>query len=212
MKTQIKDFPTNNQTFKSQKGWVYVLENPSMPGLVKIGLTQNTPEKRAADLSSATNMPTPFKVVYALEVRDCKLVESKVHASLDKYRVNSNREFFSISSKHASQQVAKIAKIFAVPNTNHSFKFLIFLFVSVGILSTGLFVFYNFDFYNRYFYNWQSFILLIQKWLENPWVVLFDLSLVLGILFLMFEQKPKRSFKNKRSKQWVKRKKPYIRS
>lgn len=44
-------------------GWVYVLENESMPGVYKIGMTTSTPEKRAKDISSSTGVPTPFIVV-----------------------------------------------------------------------------------------------------------------------------------------------------
>lgn len=44
------------------EGWVYVLSNPCMPGIYKIGMTTTSPEVRARELSSATGVPAPFKV------------------------------------------------------------------------------------------------------------------------------------------------------
>ena len=36
--------------------WVYVLSNPSSPGLLKIGYTKKQPEERAKQISSATGV------------------------------------------------------------------------------------------------------------------------------------------------------------
>ncbi len=43
---------------------VYVLTNPTMPGLIKIGRTTNL-EQRVKSLSSDTGVPLPFEVFYA---------------------------------------------------------------------------------------------------------------------------------------------------
>ena len=42
--------------------WVYVLSNPSQPGLFKIGYTSNTPEERARQLSNATGVAFSYEV------------------------------------------------------------------------------------------------------------------------------------------------------
>ncbi len=46
----------------SGNGYVYVLMNSSMRGLVKIGKTEREPEERAKELSASTGVPTPFMV------------------------------------------------------------------------------------------------------------------------------------------------------
>ena len=46
------------------KGFVYVLSNASMPGLIKVGMTTKVPDGRAKELSSDTSTPTPFIVEY----------------------------------------------------------------------------------------------------------------------------------------------------
>lgn len=85
-------------------GFVYVLTNPSMPGLVKIGRTGRLAEDRAKDLF-ATGVPEPFVVEYrALTSRPAD-VEACAHATLHQKRVNKRREFFSVSVDEAIEAV-----------------------------------------------------------------------------------------------------------
>ena len=78
----------------SLEGIVYILSNPSLPGLVKIGQTDNL-QRRLSQLFN-TSVPTPFKCVYAKKVQNYKEVERKLHKGLNKDRINRNREFFRI--------------------------------------------------------------------------------------------------------------------
>ena len=77
------------------EGWVYCLSNPSMPELVKIGMTERTPEERAKELST-TGVPTPFVIEFAKKVKNPAQKEATLHALLEKYaeRTNARREFF----------------------------------------------------------------------------------------------------------------------
>jgi hypothetical protein len=50
------------QEQKRRRGYIYVLSNPSMPGIVKVGRTFREPRARAAELSASTGVPTPFKI------------------------------------------------------------------------------------------------------------------------------------------------------
>lgn len=81
----------------SDIGYLYVLANSAMPGLVKIGKTTRTPAERAIELSGATGLPTPFIVVYEQMFQDCSAAESFVHTYLANqgFRVSDNREFFN---------------------------------------------------------------------------------------------------------------------
>ena len=76
------------------KGIIYVLTNPAMPDLVKIGKTTNL-EQRLSSLYS-TGVPLPFECIYAKEVEDMDFVETKLHAAFDSKRLNNRREFFKI--------------------------------------------------------------------------------------------------------------------
>lgn len=90
------------------RGYLYVLANSAMPGLVKVGKTTRTPSERAAELSSVTGLPSPFIVVYEQLFQDCTAAESFVHAHLAQkgFRVSDNREFFSAPVNEVVRAIA----------------------------------------------------------------------------------------------------------
>lgn len=81
-------------------GFVYVLTNRAMPGLVKIGFSTRSPEERAVELST-TGVPFPFQVAYSASVDYPAEAEAAIHAALDKRRASSEREFFRVSVEDA---------------------------------------------------------------------------------------------------------------
>jgi len=81
---------------------IYVLENDSMPGLVKIGRTDRSTEDRVAELSAHTGVPTDFKIFRTFPVTDSLAAETIIHERLAEYRINKSREFFRISAELAA--------------------------------------------------------------------------------------------------------------
>ena len=84
-------------------GIVYLLTNPCMPGLVKIGMTtQEDIEKRMKELYT-TGVPVPFECQFACEVnkKDCAKIEKALHTAFEPQRINKNREFFKINVEQA---------------------------------------------------------------------------------------------------------------
>ena len=79
-------------------GFIYVLINPTLTGLVKIGKTNRDPELRARELSQATGVATPFHLAYALPFSDADAAERYLHSLLEiqGFRLTANREFFQI--------------------------------------------------------------------------------------------------------------------
>lgn len=78
---------------------VYVLTNPAMPGLVKIGkTTQFEVEDRMKQLYG-TGIPVPFDCAFACQVRDATEVEKALHFAFGNTRINPNREFFKLEAE-----------------------------------------------------------------------------------------------------------------
>jgi len=80
-------------------GIVYLLTNPVMPGLVKIGMTtREDMDARMRELYS-TGVPVPFECQFACRVKksDCVKIEKALHTAFEPQRINANREFFRIN-------------------------------------------------------------------------------------------------------------------
>jgi hypothetical protein len=73
---------------------VYVLTNPAMPGLVKIGKTTQADVSDRMRQLYGTGVPVPFDCAYACNVRDATEVERALHLAFGAGRVNPTREFF----------------------------------------------------------------------------------------------------------------------
>lgn len=101
-KTSEGKYPIRNV-----KGWVYVIINESLKGLVKIGYTLKDPKLRAKDLQSS-GIPNDYKVAYEVLTINPREVEQKIHLSLKKYR--DNKEWFKCSISQAVKTVQSIVQ------------------------------------------------------------------------------------------------------
>ena len=86
------------------KGHVYIMTNPAMPGVCKIGRTCGDPDARARQLDN-TSAPMPFEVWDSVLSPDCAELESFVHEALNANRVRAGREFFAVCKIEASSIV-----------------------------------------------------------------------------------------------------------
>ena len=82
--------------------FVYILTNPTIPDLVKIGRTGNL-EQRMRVLSSQAGVPVPFECYYCCEVEEARNVEKRLHFGLGDHRINPKREFFRINPERVKR-------------------------------------------------------------------------------------------------------------
>ena len=101
VKYNTKNNVKHNRNYnKSTDGYIYVMSNYSMPGLLKIGMTTRNPETRLLEANSPkTWIPTNFNLELAKKVNNPKQKEKTLHIILEKFteRTNSTREFFRVS-------------------------------------------------------------------------------------------------------------------
>jgi hypothetical protein len=88
------------------RGWVYIIVNKSMPGLVKVGYTDRSPNMRAAELAG-TGMPTPYSVAYSAQLPAARNVEQRVHRKLADLRVG--KEWFRCTVAVARAAVESVS-------------------------------------------------------------------------------------------------------
>ncbi len=84
-------------------GYLYCFSNSSMPGILKVGMTERTPEIRLNEANSSDTWrpPTPYKLEFAKKVLNPKQKETTLHNLLTQYtlRINPKREFFLVSTE-----------------------------------------------------------------------------------------------------------------
>ena len=92
--------------------WVYVLTNPTMPGLCKIGFTKNKPSERVKQINAATGVALDFVVEWAYPCFNAHDVEKQVHHYLEEngFRVNKHKEFFNVTVDQAKAVVERIGE------------------------------------------------------------------------------------------------------
>jgi len=83
------------------EGYLYCFSNASMPGILKVGMTERTPEIRLGEANSSNTWkpPTPYKIEFAKKVSNPKQKEITLQTLLSQYteRINPRREFFRVS-------------------------------------------------------------------------------------------------------------------
>lgn len=95
-----------DDTVQLKLGVVYIFGNAAhRETVVKIGRTNRSAEIRATELSRATGVPTPFRVLYKEAVCDCVRAEKIIHQRLAGFRMNKRREFFDIPLECAIRAV-----------------------------------------------------------------------------------------------------------
>lgn len=95
---------------------IYLLTNPSLPDLVKVGRTSNLQERMRSLYNSST--PVPFECFYACEVDDAEEVEKRIHNAFVNNRVNPKREFFRINPECIREVLKLIEKNDITPNAD----------------------------------------------------------------------------------------------
>jgi hypothetical protein len=100
--------------YKNREGdgdsWVYILSNPSMPGLLKIGSTTKAPDKRAKQVSRGTGVPLEFELEYMFKCFNSAGLEYEIHKELKSQRVNKQKEFFKMDLESAKKTIEEIGR------------------------------------------------------------------------------------------------------
>lgn len=91
------------------KGFVYILRNEAMPGLLKIGYSVKVPTERVAELFT-TGVPEPFKLAYYCLAENAEKLETEIHRHLSSYRHREDREFFCVELETALQSITVLCK------------------------------------------------------------------------------------------------------
>lgn len=95
--------------------YVYVLRNTEVPGVCKVGRTDRSPRRRAAEISQGTGQIGEWRAFKSFEVEDAVSAERAAHKILHRHRQNrGGREIFLISPKEAVARMLHGAEVFSL--------------------------------------------------------------------------------------------------
>lgn len=83
-------------------GYIYCFSNANMPNILKVGMTERTPDLRLNEANNSGTWTIPsYKIVIAKKVLNPKQKELTLHMLLSQYteRIHSKREFFRVSEE-----------------------------------------------------------------------------------------------------------------
>ena len=96
--------------------YVYILTNPAMPGLAKIGITEDLGDRLRSLFS--TGVPLPFEVEVLVKVDEkarAAEIEKALHQVLPG-RVHERREFFRVDAERVKPILALLGKVCEAPS------------------------------------------------------------------------------------------------
>ena len=106
--------PVSDQRRKCRgAGYVYILTNKCLKGMVKIGMTSRPVDTRSKELFN-TSLPMPFDEFASLKTSKFVEVEDLVHRILTKLtrkRVNESREFYKIKPSEALEILEDVSRL-----------------------------------------------------------------------------------------------------
>jgi hypothetical protein len=87
------------------KGWIYIISNKAMPGIIKIGYSTKDPKLRAEELNH-TGSPHPYIVEYEMLIEKPFEIEQKIHKVL--YNNHEGKEWFRCSIESAISAIKRM--------------------------------------------------------------------------------------------------------
>jgi len=100
--------------------YVYIFVNKSVPNMVKIGRTTNTPDHRAKEVSKDTGVVLPWIPVYWFKCYRSDLLEADLHEHFKEQRVNPRREMFEIDSYTAQRVIEELGYKYSTALWDHN--------------------------------------------------------------------------------------------
>jgi hypothetical protein len=92
-------------------GFLYVLINPTFPGMCKIGFTTHTVGKRLQEINGS-GVLVNWESVFSFRCKRPYDLEQSVHVHMAHLRVRENKEFFQIPVSKAIEMILELGRYY----------------------------------------------------------------------------------------------------
>ena len=89
-------------------GYIYIMKNPCLHGILKIGFAKNVEERRKS--LSNSSIPDDYEILSTYHVYDMDKAEKLTFRTLNDYRYNKKKEFFNCNFELANEVCAEVQK------------------------------------------------------------------------------------------------------
>lgn len=92
--------------------YIYILSNPSIPNVLKIGFTERTVLERVKEINNGTGVILPWEIRWVYKCPNGRALEGEIHSHLQSMglRLNKNREGFVIDLNEAINIIEELGK------------------------------------------------------------------------------------------------------
>lgn len=92
--------------------YIYILSNPSIPGVLKIGYTERTVLERVKEINQAPGVIIPWEARWTYKCPNGRALEGEIHSHLQQMglRPNTKREGFVIDLNEAIHIIEELGK------------------------------------------------------------------------------------------------------
>ena len=90
--------------------YIYILSNPSIPGVLKIGFTERTVLERVKEINSAPGVIIPWEARWVYKCPNGRALEGEIHSYIQQMglRPNTKREGFVIDLNEAIKIIEEL--------------------------------------------------------------------------------------------------------
>jgi hypothetical protein len=108
--TYYSDIRTSSVNNSDNYHYIYILTNPSIPGIVKIGFTERNAYERLKEINSASGVIIPWEIRFTYKCPYGRTLEGEIHSYLENIglRLNKRREGFAMSVNDAINIVEEL--------------------------------------------------------------------------------------------------------
>lgn len=114
-----KIFGRKSTLQKETEGWIYIMTNPAMPGICKVGYTDIDPHTRAKQLNN-TSTASDFVVAWSCQTRWAHQIEQQTHRLLTSQGLHTKREFFHATLTQVIANIEKAKQHILQISTEHT--------------------------------------------------------------------------------------------
>lgn len=104
------------------KGWLYIIKNEALAGMIRLGRSDDSPEYLVKKLDMSGSVPTPFHLQYKVYISNSYLILQNIRRLLWSQKKTAGSGWFSITEDDAISLVRREIAVFIIDRLRSEIK------------------------------------------------------------------------------------------